>query len=154
MGQFFSGHTFEASSMEAIIDNKYLSIEFKKEFVFRCGGSLVDLVGIETKLSLFITDNNCKITEKLLYKFIGVNIDESLKVELLSIAVRQNIITNFNSYKSYFTSISEEYAELWKETKRAVIEDNSKTRSIADYMKEKNIATYTPRKGKLYLRCS
>ncbi|MDE7083184.1 MAG: hypothetical protein K2O89_05755, partial [Clostridia bacterium] len=154
MGQFFSGHTFEASYMEAIIDNKYLSIEFKKEFVFRCGGSLVDLVSIETKLALFITDNNCKITEKLLYKFIGVNIDESLKVELLSIAVNQNIITNLNSFKNYFISISEEFAELWDKTRKTVLEDNPNIRAIADYMKEKNIATYTPRKGKLYLKCS
>ncbi len=154
MSQFFSGRTFSASNIEAIIDGKDLSIEFKKEFVYVCGGSLVDLVDIESKLARFIIDSKCNMTEKLLYKFTDVNIDESLKVELLSIAVRQNIITNFNSYKSYFTSISEEYAELWKETKRAVIEDNSKTRSIADYMKEKNIATYTPRKGKLYLRCS
>lgn len=154
MGQFFSGHTFKTSYMEAIIDNKNLSIEFKKEFVFRCGGSLVDLVGIETKLAQFITDNKCKITEKLLYKFIGANIDEPLKIGLLSLAVEQGIITNLNNFMKYLQSISDEFAELWKETKRAVIDDNTKTRSIADYMKEKNIATYTPRKGKLHLRCS
>ena len=73
---------------------------------------------------------------------------------MLSIAVNQNIITNLNYFKNYFVSISDDFAELWKETKRAVIEDNSKTRLIVDYMKEKHIATYTPRKGKLYLRCS
>jgi len=153
MGQFFSGHTF-TTYMEAIIDNKHLSIKFQKEFVFRCGGSLVELVGIETKLAQFITDNNCKITERLLYIFIGANIDELLKISLLSLAVEQGIITNLNNFMKFFQSISDDYAELWKESKRAVIEDNSKTRSIADYMKEKKIATYTPRKGKLYLRCS
>lgn len=154
MSQFFSGHTFEASYMEAIIDNKNLSIEFKKEFVFVCGGSLVDLVDIEVKLALFISDNNCNITERLLFKFIGANIDESLKIGILFLAVEQGIITNSNNFMKYFQSISDEYAGLWKETKKAVIEDNSKTRSIAEYMKEKDIATYTPRKGKLYLRCS
>lgn len=154
MSQFFSGRTFSASNIEAIIDGKDLSIEFKKEFVYVCGGSLVDLVGIETKLARFITDNNCKITEGLLYKFIGANIDESLKIGLLSLAVEQDAISNSNNFIKYFQSISDEYAELWEETKKTVIEDNTKTRSIADYMKEKNIATYTLRKGKLYLRCS
>ena len=154
MSQFFRGHTFEASYMKAIIDDKDLRTEFKKEFVFKCGDSLVDLVGIETKLAQFIVDSNCNMTEKLLYKFTDVNIDESLKVELLSIAVNQNIITNFNSFKSYFTSISEDYAELWNESRKTILEDTPKIRSIANYMKEKDIATYTPRKGKLYLRCS
>lgn len=154
MSQFFRGHTFEASYMKAIIDDKDLRTEFKKEFVFKCGDSLVDLVGIETKLAQFIVDIKCNMTEKLLYKFTDVNIDESLKVELLSIAVNQNIITNFNSFKSYFTSISEDYAELWNESRKAILEDTPKIRSIANYMKEKDIATYTPRKGKLYLRCS
>ena len=70
MSRFFSGHTFSATYMKDIIDDKDLSIEFKKEFVYVCGGALVDLVGIETKFAQFITDNNCKITERLLYKFI------------------------------------------------------------------------------------
>jgi len=154
MSQFFMGHTFYASYMKAIIDNKDLSIEFKKEFVFRCGDSLVDLVDIETKLALFITDNNCKITEMLLYKFINIKIDESLKVELLSIAVNQNIITDLKNFKNYFVSISDDFAELWDESRKTVLEDNPNIRSIADYMKDKKMVTYTPRKGKLYLKCS
>lgn len=64
----------------------------------------------------------------------------------------QGIITNLNNYKEYFKSISSECAELWEETKKATLEDNTKTRTIADYMKEKKMITYTPRKGKLYLK--
>lgn len=154
MSRFFNGTKFDASYMEAILDDKKLTIDFKKEFVYVCGASIVNIDGIEAKLAGFINDNNCKITEGLLYKFIGVDIDETLKIGLLSIAVNQNVITNLSNFKSYFKSIADEYAELWEEAKRATIEDNYNTRTVANYMKEKNMVTYTARKGKLYLRCA
>jgi len=154
MSRFFNGYTFTASYMNAILEDNKLSMDFKKEFVYVCGVALENIKGIENKLAEFIINNNCKITEGLLYKFIGTDIDESLKIGLLSVAVCQNIITDLNNFKKYFNSISDDYAELWDKTKKTVIEDNSKTRTIADYMKDKKLATYTPRKGKLYLRCS
>lgn len=89
-----------------------------------------------------------------MYKFINIKIDESLKVELLSIAVNQNIITDLKNFKNYFVSISDDFAELWDESRKTVLEDNPNIRSIADYMKDKKMVTYTPRKGKLYLKCS
>lgn len=154
MNRFFNGHTFRASYMYSVLENKNLSIDFKKEFVYVCGAALVNIENIESKLAEFIINNHCKITEKLLYKFIGVQIDESLKVGLLSCAVEQNIITNLSSFKNYFNSISDEYAELWQESRRTVLDDTPKIRSIADYMRDKKMITYTPRKGKLYLKCS
>lgn len=87
MSRFFNGHTFTASYMNAILDDNKLSIDFKKEFVYVCGVALVNIETIETKLAKFIINNNCKITEVLLYKFTGAKIDESLKFGLLSIAV-------------------------------------------------------------------
>lgn len=153
MGRFFNGHTFKASYMNSIIDNDNLSTDFKKEFIYVCGGALVEIDGIEENFAQFIIDNNCRFTEILLYKFVGAKIDEPLKIGLLSLAVKQNIITDLNSFKKYFQSISDDFAELWEEAK-TVIEDNAKTRSIAEYMKDKKMITYTPRKGKLYLRCS
>ena len=152
MKQFFMGHTFAASFMDAILDDDKLTIDFKKEFVYICGTSLVNIEGIEEKLAGFINENNCKITEGLLYKFTGAEIDKSLKIGLLSIAVKQNIITNLSNFKSYFTSISNEYAELWGATQKTTLEDNNNTRAVINYMKEKNMVTYTSRKGKLYLR--
>lgn len=127
MGQFFSGHTFEASYMEAIIDNKNLSIEFKKEFVFVCGGSLVNLVGIETKLAVFITDNNnnkVEITEPLVGKLEKNIFNEQYFVErdvLISEIIKLPIYEQKLLYMKFWENYSySEIAEILKSKKSTI----------------------------------
>lgn len=154
MDKFFKSHTFKASYMKKVLEEQKLSLNFKKEFCNVCGAALITIDGIEYQLAKFLTNNNCKITEKLLFKFTNANIDSSLKMGLLSLAVTQENISNLSAFRSYFQAIDEECSKLWTDAQKSVIDDNNLTRPVVNYMKRNNMITFTPRKGKLYLKCS
>lgn len=151
MKTFFSSTTFASSYGKRIIEEKDLSINFKKEFWYICGNAFEDFKGIENELAKFLVQNNCKLTERLLYRFTDIQIESSLKISLLSLAVNQGIVTNLQAFKTYFQSISEECSKLWNSSQKIVVDDNGATRSVVDYMKKSNLISYKPRKGQLYL---
>lgn len=153
MKDFFGVRQFKSTTCEKIIDEKLLSVSFKKEFL-ELYGSNVDITGIELKIAKFIVVNSCAISEDMLYKFIDVNLESTLKLQLLALAIKQNKINNLAKYREYFSSIGEDYSKLIKEGEKMTIENNIYTRLIAQFMKERGICDYNQRKEKLYLRAA
>lgn len=154
MKTFFGITTFASSYGKRVIEEKNLSINFKKEFWYNCSNAFENFNGIENELAKFLVRNGCKLTERLLYRFTDIQIESPLKMGLLSLAVSQGIVKNLQEFKTYFQSISEECSKLWNVSQKIVVEDDGATRLVVDYMKKSNLVSYTARKGKLHLKCS
>ena len=151
MKTFYRGSTFESSYGKRILEEEELSNEFKNEFWFICGAAFVNFNGIENQLAEFLVQNECKLTEGLLYKFTNLHIDSTLKMSLLSLAVKQKIIINLQAFKSYVQSINCEFAKLWTTPQKITVDDDTETRTVIDYMRKSNLVSFTARKGKLHL---
>ncbi|MDE6200813.1 MAG: hypothetical protein K2M47_02880 [Clostridiales bacterium] len=151
MKDFFGVRQFKNTTCENIIDEQLLSLRFKKEFL-ELYGSDVDITGIELKIAEFIVVNSCAIGEDMLYKFIDVNLESTLKLQLLALAIKQNKINNLAKYREYFSSIGEDYSKLIKEGERMTVENNGCNRLIAHFMKENGICDCNQRKEKIYYR--
>lgn len=147
----YRGSTFESSYGKRILEEEELSNEFKNEFWFICGAAFVNFNGIENQLAEFLVQNECKLTEGLLYKFTNLHIDSTLKMSLLSLAVKQKIIINLQAFKSYVQSINCEFAKLWTTPQKITVDDDTETRTVIDYMRKSNLVSFTARKGKLHL---
>lgn len=151
MKLFYKGSTFESSYGKKVLEEEALSINFKKEFWRFCWNAFVNFNGIEFQLAEFLVKNECNLTEGLLYKFTSLQIGATLKMSLLSLAVKQGIIINLQAFKSYVQSINSEFAKLWNTSQKIIVDDNTETRAVIDYMRKNNLLSFASRKGKLYL---
>lgn len=151
MKEFFGNLQFESGAVKSIIEEKSLSVDFKKKLL-ELYGDTIQLHDTEILVARFIVDNQCTISESLLYKFTGVAMEASLKLSLLALAIKQSKISNLSQYRLYFSSIGDAYAKLINEGEKMTIENNITNRLIAEFMKEKGMCSYNSKKDKIYLK--
>lgn len=132
-------------------ENLYIYRRDVQGNIVACWNAFVNFNGIEFQLAEFLVKNECELTEGLLYKFTSLQIDDTLKISLLSLAVKQGIIINLQAFKSYVQSINSEFAKLWSTSQKIIVDDNTETRAVIDYMRKNNLLSFASRKGKLYL---
>ena len=154
MKAFFGNSNFKPLTVRNVVEECRIDLDFKKKFVHLCGGNF-DISGIEKIVADFIAKNDCALGERLLYKFTNVVISADVKTTILSLTIRNNSISDFVSYRKYFCSIDNDYADFWNQTKKLTIKNTLTNRIIVEFMKKQNlISSFTTRKDKLHINCA